>query len=437
MITVLSPFRSPRLEYVLNFVFDRFFEQPYTLESHGASVTPNDFVVAYGCELPAGVPGIRLHNAGLCRNDALRRNLPKVEEREGLPLLFAAGPSTDFPCDVFSLAFFVLSRYEEYLVNGRDQHGRFRATDSVFAPFLDRPFLDRWLLKFENLLVEKGAWPQPLPRHTKWSNTIDVDIAYAFRGRQFVRRWGGALKDLVKGDLHRVNMRREVLKGRRPDPFDTYDYILQTAAAASEHRFFFLAGAPSEYDINLDVEHPDMQNLIERVAGTAEVGLHPSYRSGEEPDLIAHEKRKLEAVLGEEITDSRQHFLRMKLPLTYRRLEGAGIRRDFSMGYHDRIGFRSGTAYSHPFYDIEAETELRLRIVPLHAMDSALRMYMDIEPEAALRAMTALYEATADTGGTFTTVWHNHSLAELWGWEGWCEVYQGFADFVWRNRENG
>lgn len=437
MITVLSPFRSPRLSYVLDFVFGEFLNRPYVLKGPGEPIAPDEFVIAYGIDVPKVSHGIRIYNGRLCAEDGLRQNLPGMTELDGLPLLFPAGNNAGFPCDPFSLVFFVLSRYEEYLITRRDQHGRFCGKDSMFTAFLDRPFLDEWLLKFEKILPADEVSPQPQERKSRWSNTIDMDIAFAFRGRRFIRKWGGVVKDLISGDRQRLKMRRQVIRGQRPDPFDTYDFIERTATAAFDHRFFIPCGHLSEYDINLDVEQPEVRELINKVSGWAQVGLHPSYRSFEEPKRISTEKQMLEDVLGRDVIDSRQHFLLMKLPETYRQLEGAGIHRDFSMGFHDRIGFRSGTAYPHAFYDLESESELRVRIIPLHAMDSAMRVYMGLEPDSALKAMCSLFTSTAASGGVFTTVWHNHSLSNMWEWEGWQQVYQGFAEFVTETHING
>ncbi len=437
MITVLSTFRSPRLSYVLDFVFGEFLNRPYVLKVQGESIDSEDYVVAYGLDVPMGSQGIRIHNGRLCAEDGLRQNPVGMAEYDGLPLVFPAGKNASFPCDPFSLVFFVLSRYEEYLITRRDQHGRFCGKDSIFAPFLARPFLDEWLLKFEKLLPAGEASHDRQERKSLWSNTIDVDIAFAFRGRRFIRKWGGVVKDLLRSDRQRLKMRQEVLRGQRQDPFDTYDFIERTATAAIDHRFFFPCGHLSEYDINLDIEQLEVRELVNKVSGVAEVGLHPSYRSFEEPERISVEKQKLEHALGRDVTDSRQHFLLMKLPDTYRHLEGAGIQRDFSMGFHDRIGFRSGTAYPHAFYDLESESELRVRIIPLHAMDSAMKVYMGLDPDSALEAMCSLFKSTAATGGVFTTVWHNHSLSNLWEWEGWQKVYQGFAEFVTETRRNG
>lgn len=437
MFTVISPFRSPRLEYALDFVFGEFLRIPHALKTEGESIDAESFVVAYGIDLPGGACGIRVPDVGLCAERGLRQSLPEVGDRDGLPLVFAEEGDSMFECDVFSLAFFVLSRYEEYLIRNRDEHGRFSSEQSRFSTYLDKPYLDLWLLRFENRLRKMGAPVSAQPRPLRWNNTVDVDIAYAFRGRGVVRRWGSAVKDLAAGDWKRLKLRRKVLGGHADDPYDTYAYISEVAADADQNHVFMLVGERSGYDINLDLSNELMQDLARRLKTTFTVGLHPSYKSLEEPERIGAELALLEETLGEKVKASRQHFLRFALPHTFAHLAKAGIERDYSMGYHDRIGFRSGTGFPHDFYDPVSDTRPGIRLVPLHAMDSAMKVYSGLRPSEALDAMIALYESQRATGGLFTTVWHNHSLSDFGEWAGWKAVFEGFADHVRETRING
>ena len=341
MITILSPFRTPRLQHVLDFVFGEFLGCPFVCKVSGESLDPDSFVLAYGVDLPTETRGVYLYDGGLCGEQGLRQKLPELSDFSGLPMMFPAESASDFPCDPFSLVFFTLSRYEEYLISERDEHGRFCAAHSLFHKYLDRPFLDEWLLKFEEFLVGAGAIPGPAPRKLLWANTIDIDIAFSFRGRKAGRMWGGIAKDLIYGSFGRIAMRVQVLLGGMHDPFDTYDFIAEAGNHADVNHFFVLCGGRSRYDIGLDIAGNEMVELIQKIKKSGKVGLHPSFRSTEESELILKERKALEGALGEKITRSRQHFLRFRLPETYLELSRAGITADYSMGYHDRIGFRS------------------------------------------------------------------------------------------------
>jgi hypothetical protein len=63
------------------------------------------------------------------------------------------------------------------------------------------------------------------------------------------------------------------------------------------------------------------------------IGIHPSWASGDNENLLGSEIETLESATGKKITASRQHYIRFTLPHTFRRLIAAGITDDYSMGY--------------------------------------------------------------------------------------------------------
>ena len=63
------------------------------------------------------------------------------------------------------------------------------------------------------------------------------------------------------------------------------------------------------------------------------IGIHPSWQSGQEEAVLMEEVDELAEITGLPVKYSRQHYIRMTLPQTYRRLIDVGIEKDFSMGY--------------------------------------------------------------------------------------------------------
>ena len=49
---------------------------------------------------------------------------------------------------------------------------------------------------------------------------------------------------------------------------------------------------------------------------------------------------------------------------------------------------------------------------------------MHLQPEAALEVIRTLIAATRDAGGLFVSIWHNTSLNECNGWEGWRALFE-------------
>ncbi|MFQ5349978.1 MAG: hypothetical protein ACE5EG_06015, partial [Thermoanaerobaculia bacterium] len=60
-------------------------------------------------------------------------------------------------------------------------------------------------------------------------------------------------------------------------------------------------------------------------AGGWEIGLHGSYNSHLDADLLGSEKARLEQVLGRRVVGTRQHYLRLAVPETWRIQAGLGL----------------------------------------------------------------------------------------------------------------
>lgn len=428
MISLLTDVDSSRLRYVAEVLFSRWLQVDYAIVHLPEEVAPETLCIVYGAHSVAG--NIRIFNEGLLSETKLRSQLPSVVFRKDYPLIFESPASGNFdlPFDLLSAVFFCLSRYEEYITEKRDVHGRFEAKDSIFYGNHSAPYLDKWVMLLEHLIRDKNPdWIRP--RTTTWMSTMDMDIAFAYKGRGFLRLAGATAKDLLNGRFTRLKKRVAVFKGRNGDPYDTFDFFLEENESNLKRIFIPVADRGS-FDNNLDVENAVMRQHILKLSKQVTIGLHPGYESLGKPDILRNEKAKLERLLQNKVTESRQHFLRLSLPDTYLLLASLGIEKDYSMGFHDEVGFRSGTAYSHPFYDVKNERTLPLELIPLIAMDSAMKNYMELSPAAALDAIRDLLQQMHETGGVFTTVWHNHSLSDTEDWEGWKTVFETTPEIV-------
>ncbi len=420
-IHILAPFRSPRLEWVVEVSCRHILGVEGHLHTDADAWQQREGLrLAYGRPHPAAHLHIPEH--GFLRESGIRACTPPAGRWGELPVPFAG--RGELPFDLFAASFFLLSRYEEYLPFEADGYGRFPASASWLARHecLHLPLVDLWMARLRELArraLPRFDWPAPRRR---WIPTCDVDMAWAFLHRPWWRTLGGLLRDLMRGDIHVVGARLRTLRGRQPDPFDTFDRMCaHYEAAGTEPVFFFHVGPWGRYDKNVPVDHPAMQALIRRLAAKARIGLHPSFARGQTAQGIIGEKRALERVLGREVTDSRHHFLRIRLPHTCRALIEAGIRCDWSMGFADRPGFRAGTAHAFPWYDLERETPTSLVLVPLVAMEVSMLQYLGLEPRAARELLQSLWDAMQPGGGLFVTLWHNSTpfdTAPWWGWSG-------------------
>ena len=224
----------------------------------------------------------------------------------------------DFPFDIFAASFYLLSRYEEYLPHQQDQYGRYAHTNSLAYKegFLQTPLINIWLQDFRKALHEK--FPELIFRSAsfKFIPTYDIDIAYSFLHKGWKRNMGGLLKAMVNGQWAVFSERMQVLMKKRKDPFDSYEWLdsLHLYCRIRAYYFFLVAGEQKEYDKNISPDKEALQNLIRYHAHGYTVGIHPSWQSGDDEDLLIKEVGWLEDIIDKDVTYSRQHYIRLRLP---------------------------------------------------------------------------------------------------------------------------
>ena len=358
----------------------------------------------------------------------------KVSEYNGIPVLFnTSHPYSDLPFDPFAASFYLVSRYEEYLPFIKDMYGRFAPDQSIAYQkgFLNKPVVNYWAGMLTGKLLEKYPEIRLKNRKFRFTPTIDVDSAYEYKNKGFIRAVGGCLRDALNLDFREVSERISVIFGWKPDPFDTFDYqFLLQKKYNLEPVYFILFADYDEKDKNINIRNPKFINLVKFLADYAEVGIHPSFASNDDFNKLREEVKRLSVILNKEITSSRQHFLKLILPQTYRNLLNMGITDDYTMGYAGEPGFRAGICDSFPFYDLETEKETNLRIHPFCLMEGTLRDYKNISAANAIQHIKPLIDEVKKVNGTLISLWHNESLSDKKRWKGWTGVYEEMINIV-------
>ncbi|MCD4746380.1 MAG: polysaccharide deacetylase family protein [Bacteroidales bacterium] len=331
------------------------------------------------------------------------------------------------PFDPFAASFYLVSRYEEYLPYMKDKYGRFSAKESIAfkQDFLQKPLVNIWTLKIADIIKEKYPSFNFPGKKYKFIPTIDIDAAYAYRLKGFIRTAGAYFNSLFKFDLDVLIERTRVLIGLTKDPFDTYEFQLNIQKQYDLKPIYFILFADYGLnDKNIPVYNSKFQTLIKSLADYAQVGIHPSFGSNTNLKKLKTEVERLSKVLNKEITKSRQHFLKLDLPVTYRNLINLDITDDYTMGFAAAIGFRAGICNSFMFYNIDLDTETNLRVHPFAIMEGTLRDYMNVSASEALSYIKPIIEEVKAVNGTFITLWHNESLSNSKRWVGWDKVYE-------------
>jgi hypothetical protein len=333
--------------------------------------------------------------------------------------------------DILGKIFFLVSRYEEYAADKNDAtffdtHSRFKASASVSQKqdFLHKPIVNQWIIQIKNQLIEKYADLRITIQSFQFVPTYDIDQAWSVRHKGWLRNIGGFAKELLNGHFKVAYRRISVLINLQNDPEYTFDFLQQLDKKyALSPLYFWLLGDHSEHDKNIPWNNRAFQNLMRRIAKSHKVGLHPSYLSNDNDETLKMEKDRFESITKQNLSISRQHYLKLRLPETYRRLIWLGVDADYSMGYSDNVGFRAGLCTPFYWFDLEENKVTNLKIHPFAVMEITMKEYLKLDPKAALVCVKNLIEEVKKVDGTFISLWHNSTLSDTDEWQGWRQVY--------------
>lgn len=421
MLLIYIPQTTARIEYIFKIVFELHLGVEYTIITD-----VEKFKSADGAKI--NYSDNRIDDSFfICPQTLLFEN--EIRDFE-IPIK-GSGKQTllfpnedDFGMDLFAASFFLLTRYEEYLPFEADTFGRFPAKKS-FAfqhDFLEFPVVDIWINKFKEKLQLRFSELTFKSRHFHSILTYDIDIAYKYKGRNFLRTVGSTFRDLVHFDFKNLHQRALVLLKIKKDGWDIYDDLKKNIQENKLNSiFFFLVGDSSKFDKNLKVDHPLMKKLIKQINVFSEIGIHPSFYSNGNEKKLDEEKQNLENIAERKITKSRQHFLKLKMPDIYSALVTAGIKEDYTMGFPDAVGFRAGTCIPFRFFDLKKNASVDLNIFPAACMDATFIHYLQMSPDEALQQINRLIEEIKMVQGIFISIWHNNYLEKTdanFDWQG-------------------
>lgn len=328
--------------------------------------------------------------------------------------------------DVIGSTFFMLSRYEEYVVSHRDNHGRFSAYSSIAykEKFLDRPIINEYLEILWACM--KKLWPG-IKRKQRFSNlflTHDVDRPFYYLYKTPVQAAISYAGDLLKRkSIGLANKKFSdwfwIKKGKvERDPFYKFDYLMD---ASDRHgvksAFYFLADRSGEaVDADYEIDSYPIKNLLVAINNRGhEIGLHGSYYSFDSRERLLNEKQRLESVLElagiqQNIRGLRQHYLRWDTAVTPSIIDSLDIEYDSTLSYADYSGFRCGVCFRFPIYDLKNDKPLNIYERPLIIMECSVldNTYMGLDnSEEAFNYIVKLYDRCRLFDGEFVILWHN------------------------------
>ncbi|MBO7476791.1 MAG: polysaccharide deacetylase family protein [Salinivirgaceae bacterium] len=417
---IVSDISTPRLHYVLDYVFNMRLGVGYELCESGAS--PDDSAALYYTVQPQP-DRFCVPSSGLLAETDVWQFTPDLTFDNGQPVIFADHSGCTFKFDVFAAIFWMLSRYEEYLPFLPDNHGRFSPSESFLGRngLLETPVVDQWIMLIRNELHLRFPDLQMKDEHFEFRPTIDIDSPWSYLHKGLIRNAGGLVRDAARCDFALVVERILVLLRLRRDPFFTFDYIDEIHRGLPL-KYFVLVGRHGKFDKSINPQNRTFRRFVRQLCAKADVGLHPSYAASLDENRFLTEKAYFEQIASVKCNESRQHFLRVVLPQYYQMLERVGITSDYSLGFAANIGFRAGTSRAFKFYDLQNERVLNVTLQPLVMMDVTLRNYMELTPQQASARIKSLVDAIKQANGTFTTLWHNQHFGQP-DWREWNQMY--------------
>lgn len=332
--------------------------------------------------------------------------------------------------DLIASAFYFLTLVEEKTFDKRDKHNRYCARDGQLSSrFPGQPVVNEMqqvlfksvLHLYENMdipVIQKWYWPAD--RNFAVCLTHDIDfIKPGFLYHLFL-----PLQRLMNFDHKRTisALKRCIypLSGRSINPWDYKNILELERTFGVKSTFFIVAGGQGKHDYPYDL-NKEKNKLMQLKDSGFEIGLHGSYTSFENADVLEDEKRTLEGIVGK-LSGIRQHYLRFDFD-TIKRQEKAGFGYDSTLYYADALGFRGG--YAHPFFPYNRFTGQMMDIIEISptVMDKTLLDYKKIDAEKAFNDIEKIIMTVSKHNGLLTLLWHNEMFDDV-GFPGWGALYE-------------
>ncbi len=423
MLLVYTHKISPRLKYVFKHVCTRVLGVKVNFTTKIEEfIAHNSLKMSYAKQHLGNEFFIKSHE--ILFEQGLSDIEINVQKWEDTKCFFFNGDKSAIPFDIFAASFYMLSRYEEYLPQRKDEYGRFIATQSLGYKydFLHQPVVDIWAYKFKAALQEKFPDFQFPKREYRIKPILDVPSPYNYKLKGVMRTLGGTVKDFFRFRFRSLYVRYSVLFGFIHDPYDTFKYIINKQKQVSaKFLIFFFVGSYSTFDKGININKRKYASLIKHVADYCSVGLKASYFSVSNAELLKKEKRQMEDVINTSLKASRFSFSKINLPESYRNLVQLEVNEDYTMGYIDHIGFRAGSCTPFLFYDLDYEVQTPLRICPFHMMDFALLKTSSLLDKK--KALHTIIDEIKGVNGEFVPVFHNYTFSKNAMWTGFKELF--------------
>lgn len=423
---LINPKNLPEKEYILNVLFNDFLGIDYQIE---LNIDKNDYIIVLPNQKKIIIKDffwLHLSNDLEYLDEKYLPTKPKFLKSQfcidkDLPLLFGNPNIIENPteiileADIFSSAFFFLTRWEEYVEKERDKYGRFKVEHSfsmkhnlVHRPVVDEyveflwniihkvdPSLKRKLRKYKPIITHDIDFPLRLMNLRSFRNSF-------FRNLLKRKNYSNALRDIFVYFYNKVDPTLDL--------GFSYDFLMDTSESIGvKSNFFFINSKKTKFDPGYNNNHKLLQEIFSKIKQRNHIiGIHPSFYSSEDPVIWKDEYIRLCEYTQVEIKNGRQHYLRFEVPYTWQIWEDNRLEFDHTLGFAELEGFRCGTCFNYPVYNFLTRQKLNLRESPLIFMDVSITEYQKVDkPDQYLNKLRNIVETVKKFNGEFVYLYHN------------------------------
>jgi hypothetical protein len=418
LLTVVTDQNGPRLNYILDYILKELCGIDYNIvyDIHHNPVGPTIFY----CQKLSVEQHFHIVAVGLLSENIVYTQDIKIGNWLGNATLFPIGKGS-IPFDIFSASFYLISRYEEYLDHQKDKFGRYSHLDSIAfnKNFLHLPLVNIWARELQKIIIDTFPGLKVSSRVSRFLPTYDIDIAWKFKHRSFYRTLGGFVKSIVKGEFEEGFQRIKVLFGFEKDPYDVYEWLdaLHLNYNINPEYFYLIANKIIGKDKNIHPSKKAYKDLIAKQSSINNAGIHPSWQSGDDVNVLKDELATMEKFTGKPVYKSRFHYLRFNLPNDYEKLIDLGIIEDYSMGYGTINGFRASVSTPFYWYNLKNETVTPLKIYPFCWMDATCYYQLHHSAKEAFEELSAFKNIVHQCNGDFIILSHNNFFSDEMEWK--------------------
>ncbi|MEW8992893.1 polysaccharide deacetylase family protein [Clostridium sp.] len=349
--------------------------------------------------------------------------------------------------DIVSDIFFLITRYEEIINKDCyecEKFNRYEARKSILfnENILDRPIVNehiellwKWIKILGYKKDKKNLWEDK-----EFSVCISHDVDMIFKNK--------SIKKIVRPIVNSISKEKNVKLAKKilnnyiqckmdytKDPFYTFEYILDIEMKNNlKSSFYFMTGGTSSVDNSYSINDKRVSKLIENISKRkCEIGYHGSFNTMEDYNLMVEETNILNSLINGNRYGGRQHYLRFKVPYTWRIQEKVGMLYDTSLGFADKEGFRCGTCYPFKPYDLLEDRIIDIWEIPLIVMDGTLdnKDYNNYGVDEAYNKVIRLISTIKKYNGVFSLLWHNSSLDKYdVKYIKWIPVYEKIMNYL-------